>query len=102
LEKRWPALALRAQRDGIIDYREYDRADLAWRRRESVLLDVLEKGLKAKCCLAALPGSTGDSRKELVERLLRYELPWVLGAEAAARGPDRLIEMWKAMKESQK
>lgn len=78
MEGRWASLAVRAQREGVLDYRERDPRDRSWNLRESLLFDSMENALMSEHCKLMLPMVTDDdAREEMFDRMMTYDMPWV-------------------------
>jgi hypothetical protein len=101
LEGRWAALAIKAQRDGVLDYRNYTPLDASWLMKECILLDSIEDNIMSEHCKILLPNVTHEAKSELFDNILRHDTPWIakeLTAEANAR---RLMQMYKDAKAAQ-
>ena len=100
MEGRWATLAVRAQREGILDYSRYRPGDSAWKLRESFLLDSLESSILADQIKALLPIASDPT--EAINKLAAIETPW-LDAERSRRELEKnLVEQWKALEEKAK
>jgi hypothetical protein len=97
LEGRWATLAVRAQRDGVLDYREYESYDEGWAIKETLLFNSLENSLMAEHCRMIIPVLQPDARTDMFERLINYEMPWLLEDMSEASASERLINMYNQL-----
>lgn len=88
-----------AQREGVLDYRDYPGDDpIRWKLKEMLLFAEIERGLMARYCLTMMAGGAVENRQALFDRLLGYDMPWVSKANTEAKSPERLVELYKKMK----
>jgi len=103
LEGRWATLAVRAQRDKIIDYRNYVPGDDQWLLREHILLRSVEDSIMADHCRMLIPVLGSEARLELFDKLLKYELPWALEDDDGSGGAsERMLSMYEQVMEMEK
>ena len=103
MEGRWARLAVRAQREGVLDYREYTPGDDQWLMREHLLLSDLETSLVAQHQSLLLTTCEPEYRTEVYDRLIQLNTPWLRPEQApdppAASGApstvDDLIGMYR-------
>lgn len=94
MEGRWAKLAVRAQRDGILDYRTYTPGDANWLLRERILMSSIEDQILVEHSKLIFPGLSGEAQETIFNSILSYEMPWVAKELSKSNQIKKLIQQY--------